>query len=42
MRYLKSVALDFSGGPMVKIPPANAGDEGLILGSGRFHIPQDI
>ena len=32
MRCQKSVALDFSGGPMVNIPPANAGDKGLIPG----------
>ena len=26
----------FSGGSVVKNPPANAGDGGLILGLGRF------
>ena len=26
---------------MVKNPPANAGDTGLIPGPGRFHMPQD-
>ena len=25
---------------MVKNPPANAGDSGLILGLGRFHLPR--
>ena len=25
----------FPGGPLVKNPPANAGDKGLIPGSGR-------
>ena len=29
------------GGPVVKNPPANAGDMGLIPGLRRFHIPQD-
>ena len=29
---------DFSGGPVVKNPPANAGDKGLILGRGRYHL----
>ena len=29
---------DFSGGMADKNPPANAGDTGLILGPGRFHI----
>ena len=31
---------DFPGGPAVKNPPANAGEIGLILGPGIFHIPQ--
>ena len=31
---------DFPGVPMVKNSPANAGDMGLILGLGRFHMPQ--
>ena len=30
---------DFSGGGVVKNPSANAGDMGLILGPGRFHMP---
>ena len=30
----------FLGGPVVKNPPAKAGDTGSILGPGRFHIPQ--
>ena len=30
---------DFLGGPVVKNPPANAGDTGLIPGPGRFHMP---
>ena len=30
---------DFSGGPMVKNPPANAGHTGSILAPGRFHMP---
>ena len=31
--------LDFLGGPVVKNPPANAGDSGSIPGPGRFHMP---
>ena len=31
---------DFPGGPLVKNPPANAGYTGLILGPGKFHMPQ--
>ena len=30
----------FPGGPVVKNPPANAGDTGSIPGPGRFHMPQ--
>ena len=30
--------LDFPGGPVVKNPPANAGDTGTILDTGRFHM----
>ena len=40
---------DFPGGPVVKNPPANAGDTvgevgggaGLIPGPGRLHMPRD-
>ena len=31
---------DVPGGPMVKNPPANAGDMGSIPGPGRFHMPR--
>ena len=31
---------DFPGGPVVKNSPANAGDPGLIPGTGRFQTPQ--
>ena len=31
---------DFSGGPVVKNPPANAGATCLIPGPGRSHMPQ--
>ena len=31
---------DFPGGAVVKNPPANAGDTGLIPGLGRSHMPQ--
>ena len=27
-------------GPVVKNPPANAGDMGSVLGPGRSHMPQ--
>ena len=30
--------MDFSGGPVVKNPPANVGDMDLIPGPGRFHM----
>ena len=32
--------LDFPNGRVVKTPPANAGDTGLIPGPGRFHMGQ--
>ena len=32
---------DFPGGPVVKNPPANAGNKGLISGQGRSHVPRD-
>ena len=31
--------VDFPHGPVVKSPPANAGDKGSIPLSGRFHMP---
>ena len=31
---------DFPGGAVVKNPPANAGDKGLIPGPGRSHMLQ--
>ena len=34
---IKKNTLDFSGGTVNKNPPANAGDTGSILGSGRFY-----
>ena len=34
---IKKNTLDFSGGTVNKSPPANAGDTGSILGSGRFY-----
>ena len=30
----------FSGGAVVKNPPANAGDTGLSPGPGRYHMPR--
>ena len=35
---LKVLLGDFSGGPVVKDLPANAGDVGLIPGPGRSHV----
>ena len=35
---LKPHLLDFPGGPVVKSPPASAGDTGLIPGLGRSHM----
>ena len=32
--------LDFSGGPLVKILPASAGDKGSFSGMERFHMPR--
>ena len=31
---------DFLGGPVVRNPPANAGDTDLIPSSGRFRMPR--
>ena len=31
----------FPGGPVVKNPPANAGDTGSIPALGRSHVPRD-
>ena len=33
---------DFPGNPVVKNPPANARDTGLIFGQGRSHVPWSI
>ena len=35
---LKNQDGDFPGGPVVKTPPANAGNLGLLSGPGRFHM----
>ena len=32
--------MNFPGDPVVKNPPANAGDMGLTPGVGRFHMSQ--
>ena len=32
--------LDFPGDPVIKNPPASAGDMGLIFHMGRFHKPE--
>ena len=30
---------DFPGGPVIKNPPCNAGDSGMIPGPRRYHMP---
>ena len=35
---IKCAMGDFPGDPVVKNPPANAGNMGLIPGPGRFHM----
>ena len=37
---VKNINKDFSGGPVVKNPPANVRDMGSIPGPGRCHMPQ--
>ena len=37
---VKSEEKDFSGGTVVKNPPANAGDTGSGPGLGRSHMPR--
>ena len=39
LEYQEQGTLEFPGGPVVKNPPANAGDTDLIPGLGRFHMP---
>ena len=36
----KTYLQDFHGGPVVKTPPARAGDVGSISGLGGFHMPR--
>ena len=36
----KNKGMDLPGGPVVKNPPANAGDAGSIPGLGRCHMLQ--
>jgi len=36
----KILIKDIPVGPVVKNPPANAGDTGSILDSGKSHMPQ--
>ena len=38
IKFKNSKKRDFPGGAVVKNPPANAGDTGLIPGPGRSHI----
>ena len=39
-KLVKKKLKDFPGGPVVKNPPANTEDVGLIPGQGRSHMPQ--
>ena len=41
-RFIRTHSWDFPGGTVVKNPPANAGDMGLIPGPGRSHMPWSI
>ena len=36
---VKNTVRDFAGGPVVKNPPANAGDMGSTPGLGGSHVP---
>ena len=38
--YIRQIKMgqDLPGGPVVKNPPANAGNTGLIPSPGRFHV----
>ena len=40
LTYTSPSSWDFPGGPVVKTPPANAGDMGSIPDPGRFHTPR--
>ena len=37
--WINNKVLGFPAGAVVKNPPANAGDMGLIPGPGRSHVP---
>ena len=37
-KLLKIIDRDFPGHPVVRSPPASAGDTGLIPGPGGFHV----
>ena len=39
-QWINKVKQGFRGGTVVKNPPANAGDMGLIPGPGRSHMPR--
>ena len=40
IKSVKNLLRDFPGGPVVKNPPANAGDTGSLPGPGRSHLLQ--
>ena len=40
-KFTNNKSWDFPSGPVVKNPPANAGDTSLIPGPGRFHMQWD-
>ena len=39
-KHMRRCLRGFSGGAVVKNPPANAGDTGSIPGPGRSHMPR--
>ena len=39
LRVSLKLIRNFPGGPVVKNPPANTGDTGLVAGLGRSHVP---
>ena len=40
IKSVKNLLRDFAPGPVVKNPPASAGDTGFLSGLGRSHLPQ--
>ena len=38
--FKTNISVGFPGGPVIKKPPAVAGDTGSVPGPGRSHMPQ--